>query len=494
MASTVVEVPPGTLLLGKYRVQRTLGKGGMGAVYEVIHEITRHRRALKLLHPSLKETPGAFERFLREASAAGRIGDAHIVDTFDAGETESGDPYVIMELLEGEPLTSVIARYPAGLPVPLALDLLIQSCDGVGAAHRTGIIHRDLKPDNLFVVTREGRPFVKVIDFGISKFEGQDFEKLTQTGFMMGTPLYMPVEQLGGLSVDERADVYALGVILYKCLSGKTPYSGTTLLDLAMKMTAGVFEPISTLRNDVPAELEALIHRVLSKSREARPRDAGALGDELRELQSAFGANTRPSLLPPEAASNGTLILTPTQLAARTEVDGPPTGAVGTSVSGFNGTSSETASPTETTSPTESTQASNRMGLALAAVAAAAAVVALGVSVLRKGEPAVSGEAPAAASSGAPARVDDAVGRPLVAPTPSASASSAAPAASQAPISSLGSSASPGPVANAPTAVPPVGSPPPTVPTSPVGAPRPPTAPGATRPAGGGLATDNPYK
>jgi serine/threonine protein kinase len=481
VANSVVELAPGTLLLGKYRVQKTLGKGGMGAVYEVLHEITRHRRALKLLHPSLKETPGAFERFLREASAAGRIDDPHIVDTFDAGDTETGDPYVVMELLDGEPLTAIIARYPGGLPIPLALDLLIQACEGVGAAHRAGIIHRDLKPDNLFVVTREGRPFVKVIDFGISKFEGQDFEKLTQTGFMMGTPLYMPVEQLGGLPVDERADVYALGVILYKSLSGKTPYSGTTLLDLAMKMTAGIFEPIGTVRSDVPAELEQLIHRVLSKAKESRPRNADALAAELRALQSAMGANTRPSLIPPGSTDAGTLILTPTQLAARTEVDEPrsdPQGSVGTTGNSVVGTS---APATSIESPP------SRMGVVLGAVAAAAAIAATAFFALRSPAPSPAtvdpGKSPASAGTTLPAAV--AASGPVVAPASEpATAPRASASASSAPSSTSASTVAAGasPASPVTTSAPTSTGPKSTVPTH------------VSRPATGGLATDNPYR
>ena len=472
MATSVVEVPPGTLLLGKYRVQRTLGKGGMGAVYEVLHEITRHRRALKLLHPALKETPGSFERFLREASAAGRIGDGHIVDTFDAGETETGDPYVIMELLEGEPLTSVIARHPNGLPIPLALDLVIQACDGVGAAHRAGIIHRDLKPDNLFVVRRDGRPFVKVIDFGISKFEGTDFEKLTQTGFMMGTPLYMPVEQLGGQPVDERADVYALGVILYKSLSGKTPYSGTTLLDLAMKMTAGIFEPITTLRPDVPATLEALIRQVLSKAKEQRPVDAYAFASELRAIQRAIGADPNPSWPPASASAAAGPPALPYD--STKEAVAPPATALGPA-------SGATPPPTSPTSIEAPSASGARVGLALGAAALLGVVVAIVVFMRPTSDAArpTSDAANAATSSGR-----------ATADAPAASATAVI-----VPSTSLGASSS-SPTASASVATPSAQRT--TAPTSAGAALAPPTATTAAKPPvakpAGGLATDNPYR
>src|SRR5690349_8470036 len=140
----------GTLVAGKLRIVRALGIGGMGTVYEVEHELTRHRRALKLLHAQLAHNHQAVARFLREASAAGRIGNPHIVETFDAGTLESGEPYLVMEMLRGQTLSDRIARGP--MPIAEVVDLVGQACDGVQAAHDAGIVHRDLKPDNLFVV------------------------------------------------------------------------------------------------------------------------------------------------------------------------------------------------------------------------------------------------------------------------------------------------------------------------------------------------------
>ena len=141
---------PGQVLAGKLRIVRLLGAGGMGAVFEVEHELTRHRRALKLLHPQMAGIPSVVERFLREASAAGRIGNRHIVETFDAGRLDTGEPYIVMELLTGRTLADVLEQR-GPLSIDAACEIVIQACDAVSAAHAAGIVHRDLKPENLFL-------------------------------------------------------------------------------------------------------------------------------------------------------------------------------------------------------------------------------------------------------------------------------------------------------------------------------------------------------
>jgi serine/threonine protein kinase len=203
----------GTLIGGKFKVLRTLGAGGMGAVYEIEHVFTHHRRALKLLHREVAQHPHIVERFLREASAAGRIGNPHIVETFDAGRLDSGEPYLVMELLNGQELTQQIAAR-GKLGADYLAHLVRQACSGIQAAHDAGVVHRDLKPDNLFVTERDGRPFVKILDFGISKFDSAvtGDHAMTREGSILGTPYYMPPEQVrGAKDLDARADVYALG-------------------------------------------------------------------------------------------------------------------------------------------------------------------------------------------------------------------------------------------------------------------------------------------
>jgi serine/threonine-protein kinase len=284
MDSGFPPIDPGTLVAGKLRIVRLLGTGGMGAVYEVEHELTKHRRALKLLHARYKIYPELISRFLREASAAGRIGNPHIAETFDAGELEAGDPYLVMELLKGETLSDLVRR-KGKLAVAEAAELVRQACTGVQAAHDAGIVHRDLKPENLFVVERDHRPFVKILDFGISKFDPQltgGELATTREGASLGTPLYMPPEQVrGDKRIDARADIYALGVILYECLSGQRPYEAETLAHLAVLIHEGKAVPLSQLRPDVPPAFAAIVHRAMANRPELRFATARELADVL---------------------------------------------------------------------------------------------------------------------------------------------------------------------------------------------------------------------
>src|SRR5450432_1704515 len=286
-------IASGTVLAGKFRVVSLLGEGGMGAVYEIEHELTKHRRALKLLHASMTQMPSVVERFLREASAAGRVGNPHIVETFDAGVLDTGEPYLVMEILRGEPLSTRIAGGP--MAVAEVVDLIAQSCAGVQAAHEAGIVHRDLKPDNLFVTDVEGRPFVKLLDFGISKFDPSKTGglQLTQEGAALGTPYYMPPEQIRGEgSLDARADVYALGVILYECLAGVRPFEAETLPHLAILIHTGEAVPIAQQRPDLPPGFAELVHSAMTADRTKRTQSASALRTAL-EAYGGVGFRTR---------------------------------------------------------------------------------------------------------------------------------------------------------------------------------------------------------
>jgi tRNA A-37 threonylcarbamoyl transferase component Bud32 len=289
-------LPPGTLIAGKLRLTRTLGAGGMGVVYEVEHEITKHRRALKVLHAYAAEQPGVVERFLREASAAGRVGNAHVAETFDAGKLDSGEPYLLMELLDGETLDHLLQR-SGPLDPGLLCDLIHQACEGVQAAHDAGIVHRDLKPENLMVVTRDGSPFVKILDFGISKFDAERTGslKLTTEGLVMGTPYYMSPEQVRGSStIDARTDIYALGVILYECACGVRPFEAAAIQHLAVLIHEGKPVPLAQRRPSLPPAFYDIVSRAMAADRDQRFESARALAQALAPLRARF-AGASPS-------------------------------------------------------------------------------------------------------------------------------------------------------------------------------------------------------
>jgi len=306
---------PGTLLAGKFRIERLLGAGAMGAVYAIRHELTRHRRALKLLHADARAVPEIVQRFLNEASAAGRAGSPHLVETFDAGVLPSGEPYVVMELLDGETLTALLER-EGPLGVDKAAELLGQAAEGMAAAHTAGIIHRDLKPDNLFVTHGSGHPFVKILDFGVSKFASDSGAQLTQTraGVMYGSPAYMSPEQLmGRLDVDARTDVFGLGVVLFQVLTGKLPFDAPTIHALSVKVLSGQVTPVETLRADLPAPLVAIVRKALQPDRAQRHASARELADELQRFRrTSSPVATRPpapSVNPPAAIGASRYVL-----------------------------------------------------------------------------------------------------------------------------------------------------------------------------------------
>src|SRR6185295_11284776 len=246
----------GDLVGGKYRIVRLIGDGGMGSVYEARHEGLRTAVALKFLHEDLAGRPNLAERFLQEARVAATIQSPHVARVTDVDVGPSGQPYLVMELLSGESLQGRLDRERKLAP-GVAVDFALQIASGLEAAHAIGVVHRDLKPDNVFVTPGSGGPLLKLIDFGIAKlYESQ--RGLTRAGVVMGTPEYMPPEQLYAANeVDGRADVYALGVMLFEMLSGRRPADGDDAQEIVSKVLAGNVLSLATLEPSLsPARSE----------------------------------------------------------------------------------------------------------------------------------------------------------------------------------------------------------------------------------------------
>jgi serine/threonine-protein kinase len=279
----------GMVLAGRYRVERRIGEGGMGLVYEGVHREIDKRVAIKVLRNDLSKRPEVVARFRQEAKSASRIGHEHIVDTFDFGETAEGSSYFVMEFLEGEDLANVLGR-EATLEASRACAIVLQCCKALGATHAKGIVHRDIKPENIFLVNRGGvDDFVKIVDFGIAKMsdietDGEPGRKLTKTGMIFGTPEYMSPEQAAGKALDHRVDVYALGIILYECFAGRVPFEGDTFMGVLTKHMFAELPPIREInpKAEVRPELELVVAKALAKNPDDRYQDTEELAEAIR--------------------------------------------------------------------------------------------------------------------------------------------------------------------------------------------------------------------
>lgn len=298
----------GTVLLSKLRVVRRIGAGGAGVVYEVEHLITRHRRALKTLKSSSRDSPVQISRFLREAGIAGRLKSPRIVETFDAGRLADGTPYVLMELLEGRSLGGVL-RDDGPLDPARAIRFGVEVCEALEAAHAAGVVHRDIKPENVFLLEGDGvedRGHVKVLDFGVCKALDPSFDEiatLTSEGTSVGTPYFMAPEQIDGAEeVDARTDVYALGVTLYQLVSGELPFVAASAAALAVKIERGAHRPLDGFVTGVPRRLSRAIQRAMARRPEDRFQSVAELRAELVAIaeEPAEGAPRPASEAPRE--------------------------------------------------------------------------------------------------------------------------------------------------------------------------------------------------
>jgi serine/threonine-protein kinase len=287
----------GRVIDGRYRLEARLATGGMGEVYKATHVELGRTLALKVMRPELSGDASFVERFRREAMTASRLGHPHIVDIIDSGRSESGQFYFVMEFLEGEPLSALLARGP--VPLPVALEVVAQVAEALDVAHRAGVVHRDLKPDNVIVLQRGGKPFVKLVDFGIAKsvLPAAD-QKQTTHGVILGTPQYMAPEQAAGVAVDARADVYALGLIVFELLTGKPPLTGETA---ALVMAAHINQKAPALPAEFPQGLRTLVAAMLAKRPGERPASMAAVREALAAVPRT-GAASRAGLVKGVAA------------------------------------------------------------------------------------------------------------------------------------------------------------------------------------------------
>ncbi|MDP9000350.1 MAG: serine/threonine protein kinase, partial [Myxococcota bacterium] len=270
----------GSVVNGKYRLTRLLGDGGMGAVFEAQHAVLGTRVAIKVLHPELARRTGLVERFLQEARVAAQIRSPHVVHVTDVDRTAEGQAYIVMDLLEGETLSTVLDRIHR-LPVSTACEYTRQVLSALEAAHALGVIHRDLKPENVFVTFAGGKPVLKLIDFGIAKARRVDSQqkRLTVAGVVMGTAEYMAPEQARSADqADARSDLYAAGVMLYEMIAGTRPVSGDDARVIALKVERGEVIPLVQTAPEVPREIAGLVHRAMA----ARPEFRFATATEMR--------------------------------------------------------------------------------------------------------------------------------------------------------------------------------------------------------------------
>lgn len=296
----------GHILDDKYRIVRVLGKGGMGSVYEGENTRIHRRVAIKVLHAHVASNSEVVLRFEREAQAAGRIGSEHIVEVLDLGHLPSGERYMVMEYLEGESLGERLKKRRRLAPQVIA-PIVHQLLAGLDGAHAAEIIHRDLKPDNIFLLASRGgqRDFVKVLDFGVSKFSAIEREcGATRTSAVLGTPFYMSPEQAKGGEVDKRSDLYAVGVILYQCVTGRLPHQGGTFDELAFKIALEPPEPAELVVPGLDPAFAAIVRRAMGREPAERFQSAG-------EFQRALGNWMMTSALTPgsdlTASSTGLL-------------------------------------------------------------------------------------------------------------------------------------------------------------------------------------------
>jgi serine/threonine-protein kinase len=345
--------PSAGLVGGKYELLGLIGRGGMGSVWEARHVSLGSTVAIKFIEAEYAQSDEARKRFDNEARAAATLQSKHAIHIFDHGVTEDGRPYIVMERLRGEPLDKRIERL-GRLPLADTARIIQQVCRALGRAHEVGIIHRDLKPENIFLVRApdDDDEIAKVLDFGIAKVRKETHEAgvstSTRTGAVLGTPYYMSPEQARGLrTVDHRADLWSLGVITYKCVTGALPFEGESLGDLLVKICTAPLPVPSHVAPGLPPSFDAWFHRALDRDPSRRFQSAQELAEGL--LYAAGLSAVRPpgSYTPsPQAAFPGVTSPAPAAYGASgTPLPSAPLHASGTTPYGVSSGPSATSAP-----------------------------------------------------------------------------------------------------------------------------------------------------
>lgn len=323
---------PSALVAGKYRLTELLGRGGMGSVWAGVHTTLGTRVAVKFIDAQHVDSAEARHRFENEARAAAALRSKHVVEVYDHGVMDDGRPFIVMEFLDGEPLDRRLDRL-GRLPPRDVARIVGMVCRALSKAHAVGIVHRDLKPENVFLVwdDEDGADVAKVVDFGIAKFtDSSNSSSATRTGSVLGTPYYMSPEQARGLrSVDYRSDLWSVGVIAFRCMTGRLPFEGEAVGDVLVKLCTAPIPVPSQLARDVPSGFDAWLVRALGREPEARFQSATELARSLATVCGltvpltpnsgelhALSANTPgPQRMSPFAATTPSPALTPAAAA-----------------------------------------------------------------------------------------------------------------------------------------------------------------------------------
>ncbi len=321
---------PGALLADRYRIVRLIGEGGMGSVFEAENTLTFKRVAIKLMHPSFAQNGEVAQRLVREAQASCRIRHQNVVDVYDVVRVEDA-LFLVMELLDGEPLSALLER--GGVPAHEFIALVLHAMRGVAAGHRVGVIHRDIHPGNILLAREPPSELLvpKVLDFGIAKLRDHHEQALTGSGTTMGTPLYTSYEQLcNARDIDARTDIYPFGVILYQGLTGQQLFEANTLTELLIKLSSETPRPAKQLAPEIPSALDRLISWALERDRDKRIASMDAFINELEPFASARAFRTQmtdaqrtlPAIVPRDRSAPRTP--RPSQLSA----EAPPPAAM----------------------------------------------------------------------------------------------------------------------------------------------------------------------